>query len=51
MEVPAAGHKREFLSGNGNNKNPSLRQRIDSPQFPSDGGGETERIAAGTCPA
>lgn len=51
MEVPTAGQKNEFLSGNDKNKNQTLRQRIDSPQFPSDDGGETERIAAGTCPA
>lgn len=51
MEVPTAGQKNVFLSGNDKNKNQTLRQRIDSPPFPSDDGGETERIAAGTCPA
>lgn len=51
MEVPTAGHKNEFWSGNDKNKNQTLRQTIDSPQFPRDGEGETERIAGGTCPA
>lgn len=53
MEVPAAGQKKKRKKRvliRRRQKLKKIRQRVDSPPFPSDGGGGIERIAAGTCP-